>query len=229
MTCCDQKRPVCRWSLLLLVAGWFLLALFAGEIELLSILPGAAIPGIVLTLATGLLATFWIWTPFRRCVECLDLRMLILPHLARLVGIYFLYLHSKGHLPGQFAVPAGWGDIVAAVGALLLLSVPSALKNKNVLLVWNAAGLLDILFVVKTAASLVISNRDSMSVMTHLPLSLLPTMIVPLVIATHVIILVRVLKTRPLQPGSEGSIPATETQRRERRPALAPRNQSLTH
>ena len=207
---CDQKRAVCRWSLLLLVAGWFLLALFAGEIELLSILPGAAIPITVLGLSAGLLAAYWLFVPLRRCLDALDLRILILPHLARFVGIYFLVLYSRGLLPRQFALPAGWGDIIVALGAVALLSAPSALKNKRVLLAWNTIGLLDILFVVATAASIVIPQRDSLAVMTHLPLSLLPTMIVPLIIFTHIIIFGRLLASRSAQhPAARGATSET--------------------
>ena len=203
MTCCDQQRPqkpaVCRWSLLLLVAGWFHLALFVGETQFLSILPGAAIPITVLGLSAGLLAAYWLFVPLRRCLDALDLRILILPHLARFVGIYFLVLYSRGLLPRQFALPAGWGDIMIAFGAVAVLSIPSALKNKRVLLAWNTLGLLDILFVVTTAASIVIPQRDSMAVMTHLPLSLLPTMIVPLIIFTHVLIFARLLASRSVK------------------------------
>ncbi len=191
MTRCNEKRPVCRWSLLLLVAGWFLLALFIGETGLLSFFPGIVIPATVLTLSLGLVAAYAFSSPLRRCLEMLDLRVLIAVHLARFVGFEFLVLASEDRLPREFAVPAGWGDIVIATGALALIAIPRATKSKWPLLVWNTAGLIDILFVVKTAAAIVISQRHSMSVMTHLPLSFLPTMIVPLVIFTHIVIFVR--------------------------------------
>lgn len=196
MTRCSEKRPICRWSLLLLIAGWFLIALFVGETEVLSFLPGAAIPIAVFGLSAGLLAAYWLAIPFRRCLEGFDLRALILPHLVRFVGIYFLVLHARGLLPRQFALPAGWGDIVIALSAVALLVIPGAWKNRMALLTWNIAGLIDILFVVKTAAAIVLVGRDSMAVMTHLPLSFLPTMIVPLIIFTHVVMLSR-LTGRP--------------------------------
>jgi len=179
------------------MAGWFLIALFIGEIELLSFLPGAAIPISVLGLSAGLVSAYWLATPFRRCLEGFHLRALILPHLVRFVGIYFLVLHSRGLLPRQFAVPAGWGDIIIALGAVALLVIPGAWKNKTALLAWNIAGLIDILFVVKTAAVIVLFGRDSMAVMTHLPLSFLPTMIVPLIIFTHIVMLTRLMARTP--------------------------------
>lgn len=199
---CAEKRPICRWSLLLLIAGWFLIALFVGETEVLSFLPGAAIPTTVLGLSAVLLAAYWLAIPFRRCLEGFDLRALILPHLVRFVGIYFLVLHARGLLPRQFAVPAGWGDIIVALGAVALLVIPGAWKNRTALLAWNIAGLIDILFVVKIAAAIVLFGRDSMAVMTHLPLSFLPTMVVPLIIFTHVLMITRLVgrTTRQAHP-----------------------------
>jgi hypothetical protein len=55
-------------------------------------------------------------------------------------------------------------------------------------LLWNAAGLLDILFVVATASRLALAEPASMSALLRLPLSLLPTFLVPIIIATHVMI-----------------------------------------
>jgi hypothetical protein len=52
-------------------------------------------------------------------------------------------------------------------------------------------GLIDILFVVVTAARLVLADPASMSPLLRLPLSLLPTFLVPLLIASHVVFGIR--------------------------------------
>jgi hypothetical protein len=57
---------------------------------------------------------------------------------------------------------------------------------------WNVIGLIDILMVVATAARLNLQNPGSMSALTELPLSLLPTFLVPLIIFSHVVIFTRV-------------------------------------
>ena len=51
--------------------------------------------------------------------------------------------------------------------------------------------LADILFVIATAARLALANPLSMSALLRVPLSLLPTYFLPLIIATHVVLFVR--------------------------------------
>lgn len=191
---CRNGKPFCPFSLALIGAGWFLVALFVGETELLSILPGPAAQFTLAALTTGLLTAFWISRSFRTWVDQLSLRTLILLHFVRFVGIYFLLLHQRGELPGRFAITAGWGDIIVAIGALVLVLFPALRNSPRAVQIWNTIGLIDILLVVATAAGLAFADRESMSALTRLPLSFLPTMVVPLIISTHVAILVRFLK-----------------------------------
>jgi hypothetical protein len=191
---CRHGKPFCPFSLALMGAGWFLVALFVGETELLSILPGPAAQMTLVALTTGLLTAFWTFRSFRAWVDQLELRTLILLHLVRFVGIYFLILHQRGELPARFAITAGWGDIIVAIGALILVLFPALRQSTRTVLIWNTVGLIDILLVVTTAAGLAFADRESMGALTRLPLSFLPTMVVPLIISTHVAILVRLLK-----------------------------------
>ncbi len=64
------------------------------------------------------------------------------------------------------------------------------LQHRRFYLVWNALGLADILFVVVTAARLGIVAPDSMKALLVLPLSLLPTFLVPLIITSHLLLIV---------------------------------------
>ena len=127
-----------------------------------------------------------------------DIRALVLVHLTRFVGIYFLILYGRGELPYAFVVPGGLGDIAVAVTALLvaLFSPIGGAVGWKIVLLWNLFGLIDILFVVATAARLTMSNPESMSAITRLPLSLLPTFLVPIIIFTHVVIFIRLFESR---------------------------------
>ena len=115
-------------------------------------------------------------------------------HLTRFVGFYFLWLYGRGQLPYRFAVPGGWGDVIVATGAALILATWSGFgRRPAVLLIWNLYGLVDILFVVVTAAAEAMAVPASMAVLLRMPLSLLATFLVPLIISSHGLIFARVL------------------------------------
>ena len=128
-----------------------------------------------------------------------DVRILVAFHLTRFAGIYFLVLYGRGELPYAFAVPGGWGDILVASLALLLLlsGPPGTVRRLRAYVVWNALGLLDILFVVSTAARLGFADPASMQALLRLPLSLLPTFLVPLIITSHVLLAIRLARAGP--------------------------------
>src|SRR5690606_12113333 len=115
-------------------------------------------------------------------------------HLIRFIAAYFLYLTARERLPEPF-VYAGWADIAVAVWALVLLATGLGRSTAS-LLVWNIVGLVDILAVVVAAARLGVREPASIVELTRLPLGLLPTFIVPVIIASHVLLFVR-LGMRP--------------------------------
>jgi hypothetical protein len=121
-------------------------------------------------------------------VRAVPLSALVGLHLIRFVGAWFIVLYRRGELPFAFAVPGGWGDILtaSAATAILLGAIPAETRaRRRAVLAWNAFGLLDILFVVTTAARLYLADPDQLAPLTRLPLSLLPTYLVPLIILSH--------------------------------------------
>jgi hypothetical protein len=142
----------------------------------------------------------WGLAEFRAWLAALDVRWLVALHLTRFVGAYFLYLYGQGQLPYAFAVPGGIGDIaVATLAAVLLVAGPPRDARRRLAYgAWNVLGLADILFVVTTGGRLVTTAPESMVALTRLPLSLLPTFLVPLIIASHVLLGVRL--ARPVTP-----------------------------
>lgn len=176
-------------TVLLLTAAWLLVACGVSVTGLLR----AARPPLPQVLIVGLtavvLVVFRMPSSFRRWALGVDLRAIVLVHVSRFVGIYFLVLYGRGELPYAFAVPGGWGDIAVAstAGAICLFARP----RRGVILAWNIFGLADIVLVVVTAARLWLADPDSMRALLEPPLSLLPTFLVPIIIATHVIIFAR--------------------------------------
>src|SRR5207245_8062697 len=111
-------------------------------------------------------------------------------------GAYFLVLCQRRQLACAFAAPAGWGDIASGVLAVALVSSMHTQFAKTVLLSWNTLGLIDIVFVVSSALRFGLKDWQSMHALQELPLSLLPTFLVPLIIASHVLIFVRLSRAR---------------------------------
>jgi uncharacterized membrane protein len=120
----------------------------------------------------------------------LDIRAILAFHLVRFVGIYFLWLMTQGRLDPLFARQAGIGDIVTAIGAVLLLLIPSFRARKGAM-IWNVIGFVDILLVVVNAVRVVLNDPAGFSEFYHLPLGLLPTFFVPVIIVSHVVVFLR--------------------------------------
>jgi hypothetical protein len=165
---------------------WFFAAYALGDSGRLAVLEPPAPQVIIAGLTALLLGNSVVLPGFRGWLASVDVRRLIAVHCTRFVGIYFLVLHGRGQLPYDFAVKGGWGDIAVATAAVALLVIPGLVERRGVVLVWNVIGLIDILFVAATAARLAAADPSSMRALLHLPLSLLPTFLVPLIIATHV-------------------------------------------
>lgn len=184
---------------LAVVGAWLAVALSAGASGWLSALRPPAPQLMLAGLTVALLVAERCWAPLRRFVGAVDLRALALFHLTRFVGFYFLALHARGELPWAFAVPGGWGDNLTAAGALalVLLARPDGPTGRRFYLAWNVVGLLDIAGVVLTAARLAFEDPGSMRALLRLPLSLLLTFVVPIIVATHVWMLARLLRPAP--------------------------------
>jgi hypothetical protein len=68
--------------------------------------------------------------------------------------------------------------------------------RQQAITIWNVIGFIDIAMVVLTAGRLGLENRFQMHALTYLPMSLLPTFLVPLIIASHVVIFLRLQRER---------------------------------
>jgi len=130
---------------------------------------------------------------FREWVLAIDTGVLVILHSWRMVGTGFLFLYAYDVLPGLFAWLAGLGDMLAAFGAVLIGT--ALLQGRDVsratLLGWNSFGLLDFVAAVSVGTLLrsdYLGGAVNTDAMARLPLSLVPTVIVPLYVITHVMI-----------------------------------------
>ena len=146
-------------------------------------------PKAIFAASVALALLLLLWRPAREWARRVDMRWLVAIHLVRFVGIYFLYLYARRELPYAFAVWGGVGDVVISILALFVISVA---YTRFALILWNLVGLADILAVAFTAAHSETTVPGSMHQLNHFPLILLPTLIVPVIIVTHGLMLLRV-------------------------------------
>ncbi|KAB2352355.1 hypothetical protein [Actinomadura rudentiformis] len=133
--------------------------------------------------------------PFRAWARAADLRALTLLQMWRVVGFGFLAVWTVDELPGAFALPAGIGDIVVgvtapAVAARLTRRTRSAMK---IFYGWTAFGVIDLIVAVvlgvlhsPTKLGTLAAAGDT-TVMSELPMILIPAFIVPAMLALHAI------------------------------------------
>ena len=179
----------------LVLLGWLCFAVGLG-----GWFQNASAPAVAATvwiLTALVLFACWKISPIRVWALNIDVRWLVLFHVTRLfAGAYFLLLCQRGQLPCGFARTAGWGDIIIAVLAVAVVGAMRTEFAKPLLLTWNTLGLIDIIFVVFSALRFGLQDWQSMHALRELPLSLLPTFLVPVIIASHVLIFVRLIRAR---------------------------------
>ena len=186
-------------TVVLAVLAWLVAATALGATGVLRALRPPA-PQVVLLGLTVLAVVLGLARPtLRSWLMTVDERLLVGFHLTRFVGVYFLVLYGRGELPFDFAVPGGWGDIAVATLALGLIVGwrATGVGGWWAYSIWNVLGLIDIAFVVATAARLALTAPDSMQALLRLPLNLLLTWLVPIVIASHVLLGIRFARRRP--------------------------------
>ena len=175
-----------------LIYVWFLFSLTASALHIFSTEPGQ--PPIPLGLAVLIpIGIFVIWSaasqPFRQFLLSLNPRTLTFVQAWRIAGFVFLVLYAYGILPGQLALPAGWGDIAIGATAPLVALKLADPRHKKSFIFWQFLGITDLVMAVGNGVTAQFINPHGISTgaMTVLPMSLIPTFAVPLFLILHFI------------------------------------------
>ena len=152
----SSQRFSHRVVIILLI--WCLSAALVGVLGVLASVHPPLPQLILFGLVALLLIAYGLSSEFRRWLSSIPLKWLVCVHLVRFVGFYFLWLYEHGQLPFAFAVPGGWGDIVVATLALVLLVLRP--RSRMIYQVWNTLGFPDILFVVGAPADKRLALED---------------------------------------------------------------------
>ena len=148
--------------------------------------------GIFLPIIAGV-ALYW-GSPFvRQIIAAVPQSWLIGIQFYRTLGVNFLILYWAGQLPGLFALPAGIGDVIVGLTALLIAWTyrKSEAPPSSVVRSWNSFGIADLTVAVATGfmtspSALQFAAFDLPNQMiTDFPLVLVPVFAVPLSILLH--------------------------------------------
>jgi hypothetical protein len=191
------------WLLAILAAGYF--GVFHSMSVPLPLGVAAILPVLV----------FWIWyrasSAFRAYVLSRNAVVLTAVQSWRVGGFVFLILMAKGLLPAGFAYSAGLGDMAIGVTAPFVAWAVARKKiSTGLLIAWQVAGMADLVAAV-TLGALYSDNRISFvahgattGMMGFLPMSLVPTFIVPLLAILHLMVIARVREAEQAARVSSG-------------------------
>ncbi len=151
--------------------------------------------------AFGLVTKLYIWPRIRLLERNDGLRPLVLSHAFRFVGLSFLVPGVVSPmLPPAFAVPAAYGDIVAAILAIVACITLSKRMSIAFLLVWlfNIWGTADLLFAFYRGILVVQLDARTLGAAFYIP-----TVLVPALLITHALIFWLLIRPAALRHYSE--------------------------
>jgi hypothetical protein len=146
-------------------------------------------------LAFGRVVQLYIWPHLRGARQDDALTVLIVPHMFRFVGLSFLVpgVVSPAMSPA-FAYPAAFGDLAAAILALIATLALSARASWAIAFVWlfNLEGTADLLFAYYQGVIGVGLGTGALGAAFYIP-----TLVVPPLLVTHALIFRVLLRTTP--------------------------------
>jgi hypothetical protein len=189
----DQGRAA-RISAVVLI-GWFGVAIALGSLGVYGVASDRAPTiqyGLLIPILIGGLL-IWRSSIVARVLDAVPQQWLIGVQFYRALGIIFLILYGTGKLPGLFAWPAGLGDVLVGVLALVvaIAYARGPHENRDMVAAWNIFGIVDL--IVAVAAGLTTSpsplqlfafDRPN-ELISAFPLVLIPTFLVPISVLLH--------------------------------------------
>jgi hypothetical protein len=172
-----------------------------GPIALFVLLAPLVVTGAVALLSPGVRST----------LLAIPMPLLIGLSTFRIGGVLFVVLAEAGRLAGPFPYLAGWGDVITGVFAIpaAWAAAHGIANHRGRILAWNSFGTLDLL----VAAVLGVTSRNGSPLqlihagvgsagLTHFPWSLVPTVLVPYFLISHLVVFAQ-LRSRTRAAGSE--------------------------
>ena len=144
--------------------------------------------------ASGIVTKLYIWPWLRVMTREEALLPLMVPHMFRFVGLSFLVPGVvSASLSPDFARPAAYGDLVAALLAVVAVLALSARASWALAIVWvfNLWGTIDLLYAIYQGEIGVRIGPGSLGAAFYIP-----TVLVPPLLVTHALIFRLLLRRR---------------------------------
>lgn len=183
-------------SILVLVFAWYGLVTVLAMHDLFRASPTARSPILPLAVFAPVILSLWLIRRSKGMAQIVDatpLSWLVGAQVYRAVGAIFLVLWSIGQLPWQFALPAGGGDVLVGLVAILVAIAAGTWSEaiRKAAYTWNVLGILDLVVALGTGFltspspfQLLAFNHPNLLVSRY-PLVMIPAFMVPLSLILH--------------------------------------------
>jgi hypothetical protein len=182
--------------------GWLAVAQYLGAANTYFASTDTAVPtilfGLLIPLAVAAIA-LWRSESVARLVSAIPLHWLVAAQVYRVAGGIFLVLWAAGRLPWQFALPAGTGDVVTGIVAVVVAAqlARNAVGAHRATYAWCLFGVADLVVAITMGAMtspgrphLLAFDTPNLLISSY-PLVMVPTFAVPLALMLHGLVLLR--------------------------------------
>ena len=146
-------------------------------------------------------------------LDAIPLDWLIRIQFVRVLGGIFVVLYIDGLIPGEFALPAGLGDMATGLLALLVayLVAHGSVWARSSAYAWNIFGMLDLViagalgFLTTPGRFQQLAFEDPNRLITQYPLVMIPVFAVPLMFTLHILCLRKLARTSSRDARSQSS------------------------
>lgn len=186
------------------VVGWFALAIVLARAGVWKTASDDALrpPNIAFAIAVPtILGSLLVRSEtFMRWIRRVPLPLLVGVQLYRVLGALFLVAYAQGDMPAEFALPAGIGDVLVGLAAVVVAAVllrRGEQRARPLVLSWCAFGILDLVVAVATGFLSApspfqqLALADPNAAIGSYPFVLIPTFLVPVSIMLHIYVIAR--------------------------------------
>lgn len=180
----------------LVIAAWYGMAVAMGRMGIFFAAPDLALPRIPFPIVLPVAAAIWIMmrsASVQALIDAVPFGWLTIIQVYRTLGVTFIGLWAVDRLPGEFALAAGWGDIIVGVVAIpvALMAATGHHASPITLRAWNLFGVTDLIVAVAMGFltspgpyQLLALDRPNLLISAY-PLVMVPIFAVPLSFILH--------------------------------------------